>query len=88
MSSLTQPRGPLPARVYWTRRLILLAVAALLLVTLARVLTGGSDGKTMFICAAPNFDEAERRSTTLAKILTTRVAVGTALVDAVSQVAR
>jgi hypothetical protein len=46
MSSLTQPRGPLPARVYWTRRLILLAVATLLLVTLARVLTGGSDGKT------------------------------------------
>ncbi|MGY1495763.1 SMP-30/gluconolactonase/LRE family protein [Streptomyces sp. QTS52] len=49
---------------------------------------GGSDGKTMFICAAPNFDEAERRTTTHAKILTTRVAVGTALVDAVSQVAR
>jgi len=45
MSSLTQPRGPLPARVYWTRRLILLAVALLLLVTIARVLGGGSDAK-------------------------------------------
>ncbi|MEU5046885.1 SMP-30/gluconolactonase/LRE family protein [Streptomyces griseorubiginosus] len=49
---------------------------------------GGSDGKTMFICAAPNFDEAERRATTHAKILTTRVAVGTAPVGAVGQVAR
>jgi hypothetical protein len=45
MSSLTQPRGPLPARVYWTRRLILVAVGLLLLVTIARVLGGGSDGK-------------------------------------------
>lgn len=44
MSGLATPRGPLPARVYWTRRLILLAVAALLVVTLGRVLTGGSDG--------------------------------------------
>jgi hypothetical protein len=31
--------------VYWTRRLILVAVALLLLVTIARVLGGGSDGK-------------------------------------------
>ena len=47
---------------------------------------GGSDGKTMFICAAPNFDVTERRSTTEAKILTTRVAVG-APVAAASQAA-
>lgn len=44
MSGLATPRGPLPARVYWTRRLILVAVAVLLVVTLGRVLTGGSDG--------------------------------------------
>jgi hypothetical protein len=44
MSGLATPRGPLPARVYWTRRLILVAVAALLVLTLGRVLTGGSDG--------------------------------------------
>jgi hypothetical protein len=31
--------------VYWTRRLILVAVALLLIVTIARVLGGGSDGK-------------------------------------------
>lgn len=46
---------------------------------------GGSDGKTMFICAAPHFDEAERRITTDAKILAVRVAVGTGAVGAVSQ---
>lgn len=44
MSGLATPRGPLPARVYWTRRMVLLAVAVLLVVTLGRVLTGGSDG--------------------------------------------
>ncbi len=27
MSAVTRPRGPLPPRVYWTRRLVLLAVA-------------------------------------------------------------
>ena len=37
---------------------------------------GGADGHTMFICAAPNFDEDERRSTTHAKVLTTRVPIG------------
>lgn len=38
---------------------------------------GGSDGHSLFICAAPNFDEDERRSTTLAKVLHVRVPVGT-----------
>ncbi|MDP3893864.1 hypothetical protein [Nocardioides sp.] len=44
MSSVTRPRGPLPARVYWTRRLLVLAVATVLVVGLARVLGGASDG--------------------------------------------
>lgn len=37
-------RGPLPAEVYWRRRLIVLAVALLLVVGLARLLGAGSDG--------------------------------------------
>ena len=45
MSSLTRPRGGLPARVYWTRRLLVLAVAALLVVGIAQVLGRSSDGK-------------------------------------------
>ena len=36
---------------------------------------GGDDRTTLFICAAPDFDEDDRRRTTLAKILTTRVGV-------------
>lgn len=45
MPSTVRPRGPLPARVYWTRRLIVLGVPLLLVVVLARVLGGSSDGK-------------------------------------------
>ena len=44
MSAVTRPRGPLPARVYWTRRLLVVGVACLLVVGLARLLGGGSDG--------------------------------------------
>lgn len=39
-----RPRGPLPARVYWTRRLVVLGTALLLVVAVARLLGGGSDG--------------------------------------------
>lgn len=46
MSALTRPRGPLPARVYWMRRGILLVIAFLLVFTLGKVLGGGSDGKS------------------------------------------
>jgi len=45
MASTMRPRGPLPARVYWTRRIVVLAVPILLVVVLARVLGGSSDGK-------------------------------------------
>lgn len=44
MTSLT--RGPLPARVYWTRRLMVLGTAFLLVLGISRVLTGGSDGSS------------------------------------------
>ena len=45
MPSTVRPRGPLPARVYWTRRLIVFGVPLLLVVVLARILGGSSDGK-------------------------------------------
>lgn len=45
MATTVRPRGPLPARVYWTRRLVVLGVPLLLVLVLARVLGGSSDGK-------------------------------------------
>jgi hypothetical protein len=46
MSSMTSPRGPLPARVYWIRRCLALLLALLLVFVIGKVLTsfGGSDG--------------------------------------------
>lgn len=44
MSASVRPRGPLPARVYWTRRLVVLGVPLLLVVVLARLLGGSADG--------------------------------------------
>src|SRR6478735_11792151 len=46
MSAVTRPRGPLPARVYWTRRLLVLGLAFLLVFVIGRVLGGGSDGSS------------------------------------------
>jgi hypothetical protein len=43
MSTPLRPRGPLPARVYWVRRLIVLGVAVVLVVVVAQLLRGGSD---------------------------------------------
>lgn len=45
MSSVTQPRGPLPARVYWIRRGLVLGLALVLVFGLGRMLGGGSDGQ-------------------------------------------
>ncbi len=45
MATTVRPRGPLPARTYWRRRLIVLSVPLLLVVVLARVLGGSSDGR-------------------------------------------
>lgn len=41
MTALT--RGPLPARVYWTRRVMVLGTVFLLVFGIGRLLTGGSD---------------------------------------------
>ena len=38
MTTVTRPRGPLPARVYWTRRLLLVVVAFALVFGIARLL--------------------------------------------------
>jgi hypothetical protein len=46
MSGVARPRGPLPPRVYWTRRAVVLGVAFLLVFGLARMLGGGSDAKS------------------------------------------
>lgn len=40
------PRGPLPARVYWFRRLVVVAVAVLLVAGLARLLGSSSDASS------------------------------------------
>jgi len=42
MTSLT--RGPLPASIYWRRRLLVLGLGLALVFTLSRVLGGGGDG--------------------------------------------
>ena len=47
-------RGPLPARVYWVRRLLVLGIALLLVVGIARLLGGGSDATDPKADAAAN----------------------------------
>ena len=44
MTAVTRPRGPLPARVYWTRRLLLVAVAFALVFGIARLLGSSGSG--------------------------------------------
>jgi hypothetical protein len=44
MTGLT--RGPLPARVYWVRRVTVLGIALLLVVGVAQLLNGSSDGSS------------------------------------------
>ncbi|MCD4532618.1 hypothetical protein LRP67_00750 [Nocardioides sp. cx-169] len=39
-------RGPLPASVYWRRRLVLVGLVTVLVVSLARLLSGSSDGSS------------------------------------------
>ena len=42
MTTVTRPRGPLPARVYWTRRLLVVVVAFALVFGIARLLGGAA----------------------------------------------
>jgi hypothetical protein len=60
MTSLT--RGPLPASVYWRRRLVLLTVGLLLVVGLAKILGGSSDGSSSDDAAASVAADTSRTS--------------------------
>jgi hypothetical protein len=62
------PRGPLPARVYWFRRLVVLAVAVLLVAGLARLLGSSSDASS----------EADPQATTAGATTSTSAAPGEA----------
>ena len=44
MSTVLQPRGPLPARVYWTRRLLALTVLVGILGVVGMAVASGGDG--------------------------------------------
>lgn len=44
MSNVVSPRGPLPPRVYWRRRLVLVAVVTGVVLLVGRLLTGGDTG--------------------------------------------
>ena len=57
MSTVARPRGPLPTRVYWVRRLALLAIAILVGVLIVRWIDGGDSG------AIPPEDEAPAAAT-------------------------
>ena len=46
MSAVTRPRGPLPSRVYWTRRLVVIGVGLALVFGIGHLLGGGSDGRS------------------------------------------
>ncbi len=54
MSSMARPRGPLPRRVYWVRRTLVLAVALGLVFGIAQLLggSGGSDGEAARVVGA------------------------------------
>src|SRR6188472_4219926 len=53
MSSMA-PRGPLPARVYWVRRTLVLVVALALVFGIGKLLTGfGGDPKATTAAAVP-----------------------------------
>lgn len=46
MSALTSPQGPLPSRVYWFRRVMVLATVFVVVFATARFLTGSSDAES------------------------------------------
>jgi hypothetical protein len=52
---MSSPRGPLPARVYWVRRALVLVVALALVFGIGKLLTGfGGDPKATTAAAAPS----------------------------------
>lgn len=61
--SVTRPRGPLPARVYWTRRVLVLGVAFALVFGIGRLL-GGFSGRAAEPAARPAAAESPTGSPT------------------------
>lgn len=53
MSALTRPRGPLPPRIYWVRRMMVLGTALVLAVALGMSLSRLSDGSGSDGAVAP-----------------------------------
>ncbi len=76
MSAVTRPRGPLPSRVYWTRRLVLVGVAFALVFGLARLLGGGGGGSGP--SAQPVGADASSRATATTSSAPTTPKVSTA----------
>ena len=55
VAAVTRPRGPLPRRVYWFRRFLVLGIACALVLGIAKLLdysTGGSGGEKASVAAA------------------------------------
>lgn len=46
MSALARPRGPLPPRVYWTRRILALSVALLMVLGVAAILNSSTNASS------------------------------------------
>lgn len=65
------PVGPLPPRVYWTRRIVLLGVLAVLLIAIAVSCSGGSDGGRGD-AATPRPSSTPSNTPTVAALLCTR----------------
>lgn len=68
MSTVARPRGPLPARVYWTRRLALLTLVLLTCWLMLRWIDGGGSGAAPSggdetPAAATETDDAEQQTT-------------------------
>lgn len=73
MSAVTRPKGSLPARVYWVRRLLVLAVAFGLVFGIARLLGGGGgDGDpAVAVPAAASASPTTSGPTTTAEAMAT-----------------
>lgn len=67
MANPLEPRGPLPARVYWTRRLLVLGLALVLVVAIAQALAGGSDATSRDGGEAARMSAGEVQPTTPAE---------------------
>ena len=61
MSAVTRPRGPLPSRVYWFRRLLVLAVLAVVVTAAVQLLGGRDDSAADSAASVTNARESVAR---------------------------